>query len=166
MKYRITKYNPKYREENGAYKLNEWTSVGDIGNDFYDTILTKKVYLQTEEKYLNSINIIFENFNCKGITINKMEKYFSYDEIVSKLFDVPYSDMKKIFETVENNKILNLDEAQILATLILREALWCEFIDVEKRFKIQFGYDYYMYCVCNYLKNNIVKKNRGVRFIC
>lgn len=28
---RITKYNPDNRDENGSYKLDEWTSISDIG---------------------------------------------------------------------------------------------------------------------------------------
>ena len=35
MYYRITKYNPEFRDEEGRYILDEWTSVTDIGKEFH-----------------------------------------------------------------------------------------------------------------------------------
>ncbi|MDF9825372.1 hypothetical protein M2475_001827 [Breznakia sp. PF5-3] len=87
-----------------------------------------------------------------------MEKYVSFEEIEKNLFDMPYLKAKKIFIDAKNEMILDLDEALIFATLILRESIWCELVDIDKKFKIQFGYDYYMYCVCNYLKKDSIKK--------
>ncbi|MDF9825531.1 hypothetical protein M2475_001978 [Breznakia sp. PF5-3] len=158
MKYRITKYNSQYRVENGAYSVDDWTSVGEIGKEFNGTKLSLEMYLRVEKKYLDSISIIFKNFNSKNIIVKKMEKYFSFEEIKKKTFDMPYSKTEKIFKKAKNEMILDLDEALILATLVLRELIWCEFTDINNKFKIQFGYDYYMYCVCDNLKKNSIKK--------
>lgn len=32
--FRITKYNPQFRNKQGEYKNEEWTSVYDIGKKF------------------------------------------------------------------------------------------------------------------------------------
>ncbi len=57
MKYcwRITKYNPNFRDENGSYTKDEWTSLYDVGKKYNDKVFTIEEYLETEEKYINSI---------------------------------------------------------------------------------------------------------------
>lgn len=40
-KYRITKYDPQYRDGQGRYSRNEWTSWCDIGGIFEDRVFTK-----------------------------------------------------------------------------------------------------------------------------
>jgi hypothetical protein len=33
-KYRITKYNPIYRDPEGKYTIEDWTAISDIGKVF------------------------------------------------------------------------------------------------------------------------------------
>lgn len=54
--WRITKYNPKFRNELGHYQKKEWTSVSDIGKIFEGKQLTVEEYLNTENLYINSID--------------------------------------------------------------------------------------------------------------
>ena len=53
--FRVTKYNPIYRDENGFYKKNEWISVGDIGQCYDGEILTAENYQNIENAYVNAI---------------------------------------------------------------------------------------------------------------
>lgn len=48
-KYRISKYNPQYRNEEGCYTKNEWTSYSDIGTIYEGRKFTKEEYLYVEK---------------------------------------------------------------------------------------------------------------------
>ncbi|MDF9825373.1 hypothetical protein M2475_001828 [Breznakia sp. PF5-3] len=76
MRFRITKYNPEYRADNGAYTVDDWISVGEIGKVFNGTKLSLDTYLGMEKNYLDSINIIFKTFNCKNIVVKKWRNMF------------------------------------------------------------------------------------------
>ena len=44
-KYRITKYNPQYRDDKDIFMKNEWTSYTDIGKIYNEHIFLKEEYL-------------------------------------------------------------------------------------------------------------------------
>lgn len=50
MNYRISKYNPKYRDEHGIYTRDEWTSISDVGEYFNGYEVTMEEYLDTENR--------------------------------------------------------------------------------------------------------------------
>jgi hypothetical protein len=52
--YRITKYNPDKRNEKGHYKVEEWTSISDIGKEFNETKFTYQDYISMEDKYITA----------------------------------------------------------------------------------------------------------------
>ena len=126
--YRITKYNPIYRNSQGHYTLDEWTSFSDIGKSKYN--LSLQDYLKVENAYLESIKIIVE-FNK---TINF------------------------IFKNVENNTSYkipkeseNLDKIFEIATKCLREELWCQVISSYKLFilvRINYSFILAMIIIC------------------
>lgn len=158
MKFRITKYNPQFRLENGAYSVDDWTSITDIGKEFNGSKLNLDTYISVENKYLDAIQVILDNFNCKNIVLRKIEKYFTFEEVEKLVIDLPSLQVKNLFGEAKNEMILSVDEALLFCVLNLREALWCELVDIDKKFRIVFGYDYYMYCICNYLRRNSIKK--------
>jgi hypothetical protein len=47
--YRVTKYNPVFRDENGRYTSEEWTSFGDVGE-----IVSVKEYVRVETAYIEA----------------------------------------------------------------------------------------------------------------
>lgn len=50
--WRITKYNPLYRDNRGAYKKDEWISYDDIGRTFDGVVLSKNTYEEMEARYI------------------------------------------------------------------------------------------------------------------
>ncbi len=121
LNYRITKYNPIYRNSKGHYTLDEWTSFSDIGNLKYNLSLEK--YLEIENAYLEVIK--------KVLKLNKATNF--------------------IFKNVENNTSFqvpkeseNADKIIEIATKCLQEELWCKIMSPYKLF-VHFGYDYYIY---------------------
>lgn len=67
-KYRITKYNPAYRDKKGTYTKEEWTSVSDIGKK-YASSFTAREYIKTENLYIDAIENIINNVKCDNIYI-------------------------------------------------------------------------------------------------
>ena len=58
--WRITKYNPQYRNASGFYLKNDWTSFSDMGKIFDEEELTFKKYLIIGNYYIETI-ILFMN---------------------------------------------------------------------------------------------------------
>lgn len=110
MKYRITKYNPKFRILEGAYTLDEWTSISDISISFNHKVFTKDNYLETENVYLNTIYFILKDHNSSGTVIKKLEKDYSLMNEIPKLAEIDYSiNIEKSINSVENNQILDIE---------------------------------------------------------
>lgn len=154
MNYRITKYNPDFRDEKGFYKKDEWTSISDIGKKFNKIILTKEEYKKTENNYIDAIYEILREKDIKKLKV--------YDlEINKKNLSELLADEKDIIKEINNDKYLDLKKSEKIIRLVLREMLWCKFCSELKDIKIEFGYDYYMYVECSKIKEstiNIINK--------
>jgi len=123
-KYRITKYDPKNRNENGAYLLDDWTAISDIGKVFSGKCLTKKEYENVENNYLFAIESFLTEASIEHLTINSLEQGSEFDFV--------------------NGQTVNLKETLEIAKLSLREEIWCK-LSINQNMYIHFGYDYYMY---------------------
>jgi len=136
--WRITKYNPKYRDENGTYKKNEWTSIHDVGKEFDGTQVTFHSYLIVEDAYVNAINRIIAGNGINSIKVEELEKasYFDYQDLSSM-------GAKQYFKSLKNNADVSICNVEIIVRLLLREMMWCK-LSCESMF-VHFGYDYYMY---------------------
>ena len=123
-KYRITKYDPKNRNEDGHYHVNEWTAMSDIGKNFSGNVLTKEEYLSVENNYLFALEAFLAEGNVACLNISSLEGGEKYNFVQG--------------QTLELRKILEI------ARLSLREELWCK-LSLNRQAYIHFGYDYYMY---------------------
>ena len=132
--FRITKYNPAFRNANGSYNRNEWTSYSDIGEFFPDGLLTKEEYQLWENRYLDVISHLAEEYHID---------YF---------IPLRKENMPTIPSTISLPETLNL------ARRILREECWC--ILHHPKLEISFGYDYYMYIRCENISNALLEKIR------
>jgi hypothetical protein len=47
--WRITKYNPAYRDNAGCYLKDEWTSISDIGNIYDREVITYETSKKVED---------------------------------------------------------------------------------------------------------------------
>lgn len=144
---RITKYNPKNRNTNGEYLLNEWTSISDINRLIDGKKLTKNEYIEVENNYILTIKLLMKNNGITKLFIRDLEKNTSLNEVMENRNKFPelYSDeIINFFNNVENNMEININQIELISKLILREHLWAK-IENENNFFIHFGYDYYMY---------------------
>jgi len=158
--YRITKYNPKKRDSEGAYTdMSEWTSISDIGNPDYNNP-TFEEYHKTENSYVNAIKIILTDKKIQSLKIDSLENYndkSDYDKIIDsdKLREIDF-DYANDIEILKNGGNLQNDYLEKTIRLILREFIWMELIDSE--LEVKFGYDYYMYIKCDRLSDDIIQK--------
>jgi hypothetical protein len=142
--WRITKYNPVFRNKDGIYKKETWTSISDIGQLFEDQIFTVAEYLQTENAYINTI-LAFMNY--LGISILKVVDLEvnsqGFEEYLQKYPELYTDELTILFNSIKEGMELSITKNVNLIRLILREHLWCK-LECEKMF-VHFGYDYYMY---------------------
>lgn len=127
--YRISKYDSKYRDADGVYTNNEWTSIGHVGKMFNNKVFTLPEYEYVESNYLSVIKEICLYENVSNLRIAELEDPFNVCRF-------------------RNGSLLNgIDEILEAAKACLREEYWCKLNGNGIFF--HFGYDYYLYAHCS-----------------
>jgi hypothetical protein len=151
--YRITKYDPKKRNDQGHYLDNsEWTSISDIGKpDCNNT--TFKQYERIENLYLDSIMLILKEKKISNLTINSLELNASKEDFEKHKLSGRLNNLVVDFDSeikpLKDGIVLNINQISKITRLILRETIWMLLIN--SQIEIRFGYDYYMYVTCEKL---------------
>jgi hypothetical protein len=145
--YRITKYNPTYRNNEGHYTIDEWTSISDIGKSYDGNVFSLSQYIDVEKKYIEAITLLMICNNVDSFVISGLEK--CSDE----------SDRQSMYKNIQEGDSIEISEIPHISKLILREKMWCR---LEAPFMfVHFGYDYYMYIgftqECKYAIDKIVE---------
>ncbi|HEV2601884.1 MAG TPA: hypothetical protein VGT41_06360 [Candidatus Babeliales bacterium] len=136
--WRITKYNPKYRNTNGVYLKNEWTSYSDIEKQFSNEVLTFDDYIKIENRYIEATRLLMKCANITSLHLDSLE-----------ISDVDKEDvhlsasMVEVFDRLQEGLVVDLSMLDDVVRLILREVIWGKL--QTKNFYVHFGYDYYMY---------------------
>lgn len=68
--WRITKYNPKFRDESGSFLSQEWTSYHDIGKVFGTHILTYSDYKKMEDDYVAIVSSFMDYLDIDKLVVN------------------------------------------------------------------------------------------------
>jgi hypothetical protein len=123
--YRVTKYDPAFRDASGAYIRDEWTSVSDIGRSFGAAVLTCDAYQRVEDAYVAVALAFLREAGVSGLTIAGLENH---------------SELPLSFG--EGSLLLPEQTGEVIRQ-VLREKFWCR-LDGRGAF-IHLGYDYYMY---------------------
>ncbi len=150
--YRITKYNPAFRDEQGFYTKNDWTSISDVGQTFDDGILTVEEYKQIEDSYAKAVNIILQEKGILQLTVHSLEKNDCIKEHILSSKD------KEFYIRIAELLQLDSDNIEMAVRLALRELIWCTLSCSTKNVEIEFGYDYYMYIRCDTISELAQKK--------
>lgn len=141
--WRITKYNPKYRDEKGIYQKDEWTSRHDIGKLFDGKEFTVSDYLSVENAYIRAVLSFVTISDVETFIIKNLEKYGNNIEECPLVYT---EEMIDLLTSSHEGKIYEIRNIESFCRLILREQLWCK-LEYEDSF-VHFGYDYYMYIGC------------------
>ncbi len=128
IQYRVTKYDPNYRDASGAFKRNEWIAHSQIGDTFDDGLLTVGDYLTAENAYVQAAVSFLSESGVNSLAIDSLENAHSYD--CSALI-------------LANGHDCSLLEIADITRLVLRDSIWCKLVG-DSAF-LHFGWDYYMY---------------------
>lgn len=126
--YRITKYNPAFRDEDGAYRRDEWTSRSDIGRSFNGEVLSEAEYQAVEEAYLFAVAAFLSEAKIDHLTLRGVENPL----------DTP------VPAWLAEGARLSVPQGVDFARMALRERIWGRLV-VPGRAYVHFGYDYSMY---------------------
>jgi len=127
--YRVTKYNPKFRNEQGVYLKDEWTEFGDIGRSFEGKILMEDEYLKTEDAYVKVLLSFLEEGHVDSLKIDREQNF---------------RNIKYKGEILAKGQEYELKELEQIFRLILQGKLWCKFKNIDGSY-VDFGGDYYAY---------------------
>lgn len=141
-RYRITKYDPAWRDANGAYTKADWTSIGDVGHRFDGETLTMAAYQQTEDAYVQTILAFLQAARLDALKVTDLECNESLDELAGRPFG-EFAGLVPAGWSVDLGRVVNLAEIERLARLSLRGAVWCKL--ERPGFYVHFGHDYYLY---------------------
>ena len=146
---RLTKYDPRFRNESGHYLQSTWTSMSDIGRDFPDGTLTSSEYIAVEDKFVAAISLLASRFDASGLTICDFEQCpVSFENLGAGDGPDLRSQMKEFLKQATTGMALTSTALELATRLSLREAIWCR-ITGKNGFYIHFGYDFYVYIGAN-----------------
>jgi hypothetical protein len=124
-RYRLTKYDPKLRDERGAYIGDDWTMCSQIGESFGGVRLTLPRYLDVEAQHLVAVASFIEESGTTSLTAQGVE------------------DGDGTFRVVEGQQLAAIEAVEAVRQ-VLRDEGWCRLVDGD-RFYIHVGWDYYLY---------------------
>jgi len=123
--YRVSKYNPAFRDRAGAYTKVDWTGFKQIGQTFSGVLLTSDEYERVEESYAQAALSFLRESGLPSMTVHGLEN--------SRRQPLDF----------QNNSILPLDRIDEIIRRILREEFWCR-LEGSNSF-VHFGWDFHMY---------------------
>ena len=126
--YRVTKYDPEFRDSSGAFTRDDWTATSDIGGIFGGVVLTPQAYLTVENAYVESAIAFLSESSSESLKVASLENYGQYTDSVLEIAD---------------GKRCTLLEIADIARLNLRSLVWCRFSGDDAF--LHFGGDFYMY---------------------
>lgn len=137
--WRITKYNPAFRDERGAYLKDEWTSLSDVGKSFDWEVLTFEAYRKIEDAYVSTALSFVSEAGLDGLTITHLETKRVSGARAEDLWGIAFDP-----KLARTGAVISVEALDDVCRLALREVLWCK-LESGDGFYIHFGYDYYMY---------------------
>lgn len=160
--FRVTKYNPKFRDNDGIFLKDEWTCPSEVNCNFDGKRFTKEEYLNIEAQYINAILAFMEFNKLDHLRIVDLEvENLKKDLRKRSNRGMIESEFKKI--KLYEDKSLNIKDLKIVLKMILRNFIWCR-LEIHNRFFAYFGWDFYMYVGCVNCYNNTVNRieNNGL----
>jgi hypothetical protein len=123
--YRVTKYNPAFRDASGVYTRDEWISFDDVGRSFDGVVLTRCEYQLVEDAYVAAAIAFLREAAVPQLTVRGLEN--------AGRRPLPFGEADAV--TIQ----------QLADALrgLLREEFWCRFESSDAF--VHVGWDYYMY---------------------
>jgi hypothetical protein len=125
LQFRVTKYNPAFRNAEGAYTRDEWTSSSDIGRTIDGSLLTEAEYKRTEDAYVRAATEFLRESGITSLFVAGVENSAGDNSVPTEGHQL---NLSQIGETIRR---------------LLREDFWCRLED--RNSFVHIGYEYYMY---------------------
>ena len=123
--YRVTKYDPQFRDAGGAFLCDDWISFGDIGSEFEGTVLTLEAYLRVEDTYVEVALAFLREADFSCVRCVAVENHAANPA------------------APDEGTSVAVERWAPLIRAVLRSEWWCRFESAGAF--LHFGYDYYMY---------------------
>jgi len=120
--FRVTKYDPAYRDPGGAFQRDEWASVSDLGRSFAGVLLGAAEYQRVEDAYIVVATALLRGAGVISLMASGLE--VRTDRL----------------PPLANGVILDLAAAGAVVRRMLPEKIWC-CLESENGF-VHVGYDY------------------------
>ncbi|MBL3729661.1 hypothetical protein JIN86_08600 [Lysinibacillus sp. HST-98] len=139
--WRITKYNPAFRDDNGHYTLKEeWTCPSEIGKIIDGKEFTLDEYFRVESAYLNTVSTFLKESGLNKLRVLQLSKFdISPEEKSMALYEKAFDELD-----LQEDLEVNPNEIRTICKMILRNFGWCQLYS-KGNFFVNFGWDYYMY---------------------
>jgi hypothetical protein len=161
--YRLTKYNPVYRDSYGTYRKNEWTQYSDIGKTFDGKECTQDEYIGIENVYIQAIIDFMKCAGVSHLTIaslgNNQIKNKNTNIIRSLLIqkNIPCdTDIITFIRSLKKDMVIDMGHISLLLQLVFREIIWCK-LEAPTMY-VHFGWDFYVYIGIKKECEAIIKK--------
>jgi len=123
--YRVTKYNPAFRDQRGHYTRAEWSMFKHIGETYSGVLFTREEYERVEDSYVQAALSFLHESGLSSIRIAGIE------------------NRSKQPLDFDSTSVLPLDRIGEIIRRTLREEIYCR-LEGSECF-IHFGWDFYMY---------------------
>jgi hypothetical protein len=129
--WRISKYDPAFRDGNYVYQRNEWTSVTDIGRTFDGATLDVETYLATETAHVEAVRAFMVDAGVTVLTVTDLEPPDGI-EFLQGCGLPDLADLSRRLQGLTDGVDLSgpaLDES---IRLLLRQAIWCRLVHSDR----------------------------------
>lgn len=123
--FRVTKYDPAYRDRFRIYRRVEWTSFSDIGREFDRVVLSESEYERVEHAYAATAVAFLREAGVRSLAVAGLEN--------SGAVPLPFAEGSE----------LGLAEIGGVIRRMLREEFWCR-LEAAGAY-VHVGWDFYMY---------------------
>lgn len=139
--WRITKYDPRLRDDGGAYTGTDWTSATDVGKTLSGHQLGLEEYLATEDRYVSAAGRFLQESQVSSLVVAELEPA---GEVPGAIVTHGLDNILHGGPDLTSGLRLDSDDIALVCRLNLRSLVWCR-LEEPSKFFIHFGHDYYMY---------------------
>lgn len=153
--YRITKYNPLFRDSNGFYIPDEWTFFAQVGQKFNGKLFTYEEYVRFENCYIDAILSFMKELGLGYIFLRNLECP-DRGLVIENLSGL---NLRLFLDSIPPLGLIRVETVPLVCRLLLRDYIGGVLL-VPGVISIDFGWDYYMYIatskLCTQAINEVV----------
>lgn len=138
--WRVSKYDPAFRDASGRYLRDEWIGPAQIGEEFPDGVLTREEYLRVESLLTAAVLLLWRACGEPPLQIRALEGpgMFGLPPASDELDDVGFEGWRPA-----NGEYVPGGLVGAMVRWCLRDLGWCQ-LDGDG-FCVHFGYDFYLW---------------------